>query len=310
MNKTLILLVLLTIFLTSCNTKPEDMTWQDYAVFTGDVSKCDRASFPDVCRAGFAQATGDGSGCSKISDTALRSTCMAYDRGVDAEQKDVEFEDLSKTCKYDSECSAICEGSVAWKQGCNPREGVCIKTFDTDCSKETEKFGSNSFPKTCSAGACVRNNDLIESKKQELLKEKEKLKYEMGESSTRRANLIAAKDEANRNCLGGLSDATVILMNEFATKTAGLLAGGVSAVKDASSRVVSWTTTIPDYINKGLDDMSKAGTPQQKLTLDEYIVLNCKLNNFFGALLDESDAYIDDLIEEARKVDADYDALP
>ncbi|MCK5333615.1 MAG: hypothetical protein KAJ24_03815, partial [Candidatus Aenigmarchaeota archaeon] len=84
----------------------------------------------------------------------------------------------------------------------------------------------------------------------------------------------------------------------------------VSVVKDATSHVVSWTFAAPDYINKGLDEMSKAGSTEQKLTLDEYIVLNCQLNNFFGELLDESDAYLDSILEQARVVDADYDALP
>jgi len=132
----------------------------------------------------------------------------------------------------------------------------------------------------------------------------------MNAAGVSRAELIAAKDQANSNCLGGLSDATVILMNEMATKTASVLAGGVSVVHKAGAHVVAWTTAIPDYITKGVDEMAKAGTTEQKLTLDEYITLNCKLNNFFNELLDESDAYVDRLVDEATTVDREYDALP
>jgi len=39
----------------------------------------------------------------------------------------------ASVCKYDSDCAPVCEGSVAWKRGCNPRENVCEKTFETDC---------------------------------------------------------------------------------------------------------------------------------------------------------------------------------
>lgn len=80
---TIILLAL--VFLSACNTKPEDMTWQDFAVQSGDPSKCRRASLPDTCIVGYTQATGDGSACPQISDQALKDTCNAYGRGTDAE---------------------------------------------------------------------------------------------------------------------------------------------------------------------------------------------------------------------------------
>lgn len=308
MKKIILLFILTMLILTSgCSSKPDGVTWQEHAITTGDFSMCDSASHPDVCRTGFTQATGDGSACAGIEDRTQRNICESYDLGIRA---DTESDEEKGECMYDSECPAICEGNIAWKQGCNPREKKCHKTFDTDCTQDIEVFGSNSFPKICSEGVCVRDDASINNKKQELLAEKEKLKNMMGETSTRRANLIAAKNEANKNCLGGLSDATVILMNELATKSAGILAGGVSVVKDATSRVVSWTLTAPDYINKGLDEMYKAGSTEQKLTLDEYIILNCQLNDFFGALLDESDAYLESILEQARAVDEDYDALP
>ncbi len=315
MKQLIPILLMMILILTSCSSKPAGTTWQEFAIMTADSSKCDSASHPDVCRAGFTQATGDGSACAGIGDSSWKKTCEAYDQGKKAQPtisdaENIETDEEKRDCLYDSECPAICEGNTAWKQGCNPREGKCHKTFETDCTQDIETFGSNSFPKTCSEGVCVRDDDAISDKKEELLAEKENLKNTMGETSTRRANLIAAKDEANRNCLGGLSDATVILMNELATKSAGVIAGGVSVVKDATAHVVSWTTAIPDYINKGLDEMSKAGTAKQKLTLDEYIILNCQLNDFFGNLLDESNAYVDSLVEEAKQVDEEYEALP
>lgn len=302
-------MIIFCFLIAGCTYKPEGMTWQEYAVQKGDPSICDSASHPDVCRSGFTQATGDASACSKITDEVLRDTCYAYDRGGQATDKDrTTTAKTPEDCQYDSECPAICEGDVAWKQGCNAREGRCEKTFDTRCMDKVETFGPNSFPKVCSGGKCVRDQASIDKKREELIDQKDWLKQEMSAASERRASLIAVKDEANSNCLGGLSDATVILMNEFATKTAGIIAGGVSVVQGASSHVVSWTTPVPDYINKGLDEAK--GKDEQKLTLDEYIKLNCHLDEYFGHLLDESDAYIDELTAEAREVDAEYDALP
>ena len=307
MKRTIIVLILI-FFITSCTDKPEGKTWQEYAIITGDFTKCNRASHPDVCKTGFTQATGDGRACGSISDEKWKKTCQAYDRGLRAHATEEVIEE--KGCKYDSECPAICEGDVAWKQGCNPRKGKCIKTFDTDCNQEVETFGSNSFPKVCSKGECVRDEEAIEKKKEELEEKKMNLREEMRVASKTRSDLLSVKDEAFTKCMDGLSFGTAVLIKEFATKTAGLISGGVSVVKGASEHVVSWTTPIPDYVGKGIDEMKKAGTDQQKLSLDEYVVLYCKMNEFFGHLLDESDDYIDDLTERARKTDAEYDALP
>lgn len=83
--KLTIIILLALVLLTACNTKPRDMTWQDYAIQSGDPSKCIKASLPDTCIAGYTQATGDGSACSQIRDQALKNTCNAYDKGKTAE---------------------------------------------------------------------------------------------------------------------------------------------------------------------------------------------------------------------------------
>ena len=309
-------IILLVCVLSACSGKPEGVTWQEYAVASGNPSHCDHASYPDVCRMGFTQQTGDGGACAAIGDEVKRKTCMAYAEGTMShapdEPEDTQSNEVNRKgdCLYDSECPAFCDGDIIQEQGCNARTKRCVDTFRTDCSQDVESFGSHRFPKVCRDATCVRDSEAIERERQRLEKEKERLRMEMETTSGYRDRLIDAKDEANQNCLGGLSDATVILMNELATKSAGIIAGGVSVTQGASEHVVSWTTPVPDYINKGLDEMEKAGTEEQRLTLDEYITLNCQLNEYFGHLLDESDTYIDELTEKARDVDSRYDALP
>src|SRR3989338_2412912 len=39
-----------------------------------------------------------------------------------------------KECRFDSDCSTICEGDVFWKRGCDPQTDKCKKTFETDCT--------------------------------------------------------------------------------------------------------------------------------------------------------------------------------
>jgi uncharacterized Zn-binding protein involved in type VI secretion len=86
MKLKLITILFLALFLISaCTSKPKDMTWQDFAIQSGDPSKCKSASLPDTCIAGYTQATGDGSACSQIKDSVLKKTCIAYDKGKVAE---------------------------------------------------------------------------------------------------------------------------------------------------------------------------------------------------------------------------------
>ncbi|HDP73451.1 MAG TPA: hypothetical protein ENN46_00635 [Candidatus Woesearchaeota archaeon] len=291
------------------------MTWQEFAIYTGDVSKCDRASHPDVCRTGFAQATGDGFGCIRISDEGLRNTCFAFATGGSAERVDTGIDELLEemSCRYDSDCDPVCVGNVAWKMGCNPRQGICIQTFDMDCSGEKDDFGVISFPKLCRDGLCVTDNDAIEIKRSELEQRKEELRNELRDENARRDSLIAVRDEAHKNYMGGLSDATAILIVEFSTRVAGVVSGGVGYAKDATSRVVDWTTLVSDAAGTALDklyELAEDEKPADKITNAEYIKLNYDLHQFFSALLAESDGIIDKILEESREVNAQLNALP
>jgi uncharacterized Zn-binding protein involved in type VI secretion len=83
--KNIIITIILLLFLSSCTFKPQGMTWQDFAIQSGNPTKCKSASLPDTCILGYTQATGDGSSCSKIEDPSLRKTCIAYDKGASPE---------------------------------------------------------------------------------------------------------------------------------------------------------------------------------------------------------------------------------
>jgi hypothetical protein len=88
----------------------------------------------------------------------------------DGDEDDVDEE---RECRYDSDCDPMCEGGVAWRMGCNPRENECVKTFDDDCSSDIEEFSGLSFPKICAEGICVRDDVAIEEMRVALQEEKE-----------------------------------------------------------------------------------------------------------------------------------------
>ena len=209
-------------------------------------------------------------------------------------------------CQYDSDCESICEGNVAWKQGCNPRIGECFKTFDYDCDEQVEVFGEFEFPKRCSQGECVRDEQAIRATKRELEAQIDGLREEYAELSGVRAEIIARKDEAHRNCMRGLSDATAILIVEMATRQAGLVAGAAAFVKDSGARAVDWLTPVPDFIAEGLDRAAGGG----RLSLEEYIAINCGLNDYLGELLDDSDAMVDEYVRLRREAQDALNALP
>lgn len=209
-------------------------------------------------------------------------------------------------CQYDSDCESICEGNVAWKQGCNPRIGECFKTFDYDCDEQVEVFGALEFPKRCSQGECVRDERAIARTKRELEAEIERLREEYAELSGVRAQIITAKDEAHRNCLRGLSDATAILIVEMATRQAGLVAGAASFAKDSGARAVDWLTPVPDFIAEGLDRAAGGG----RMSLDEYIAINCQLNDYYGEILDDSNAMVHEYTSLRREAQEQLAALP
>ncbi|MEA3323488.1 MAG: hypothetical protein U9Q12_04670, partial [Patescibacteria group bacterium] len=213
-------------------------------------------------------------------------------------------EDMIGDCKYDSDCSAVCEGSVAWKMGCDPSIGECIKTFDTNCSSDVETFGGLNFPKVCSGGKCMRDTGSIEKMKIELQALKNEASQDVKLTNAQRQELQALMLDANKNCINGIADMTNVAIVEFGTRIASLMAGGLPSLADASV----------DYINDAINKLSAQGnanlTDEQKLKPDEYISLNCGLYNDFKTYLTATGVELDNELENAHEIDDMLQALP
>ncbi len=241
--------------------------------------------------------------------------CQEGEKAVDGEcvKKRGEDEELSDDnqgagengeCKYDSDCDAICEGDTKWKMGCNARTNTCEKTFDTDCTANMENFGELSFSMICVNGECARDNESIRAKRDELKKLKENYSNELKDLNARRDDLKNVMLDANKNCLNGIADMTDVAIIEFAARVASITAGGIPDLASASV----------DYFNDAMNRLYgyTKSTPngEQKLKPDEYIKLNCDLYNYFKTELSNSDIDVDEIIENAKEVDAELKALP
>ncbi len=288
------------LLLASCDRKPEGMTWQDFAILTGDHSKCDSASHPDVCRAGFTQATGDGSACNKIRDEDWRNTCFGFATGAKTETIDIdEYDPIDfGVCRYDSDCPDICEGTVRWKQGCNPREGVCIKTFEYPCKDEKEMFGSHSFGKTCVECVCVRDEEAIEVKKKELENKKKEISDEV-------KDMLASKQEVQmvwipyyfERCQSALSDVT----SKLIVDTALMLKSPPTNLRDITT---SHTESLANEL------LSKTTSSNTEMSVEEFIAWNC---NYYNALYQDLNVYdkkIELKQEEYKAISQELEAFP
>jgi len=81
-------------------------------------------------------------------------------------------EDTKVECKYDSECSPVCVGDIAYKQGCNPRTGKCEHTFEDNCgAAEGLGFGDYIIKASCIKGECRYDPNVINAKRAELKQE-------------------------------------------------------------------------------------------------------------------------------------------
>ncbi len=207
-------------------------------------------------------------------------------------------------CKYDSDCDNICEGDVMWKQGCNPRENECVKTFDTDCSADIEEFSDFKFPKICKSGECVRDQASINNQRNELETLQKEIINETKELNASRDGLRDAMLDANKNCLNGLADMTNVAIMEFATRVASVMAGGLPEIADVSV----------DYANDALNKLygyldNAEPTEEKKLKPHEYIKLNCDLYHHFIKLQKVSDDELEKLLEEAQILEEQINSL-
>jgi hypothetical protein len=250
----------------------------------------------------------ENDGCEYCDDdeSALDGRCEKIKDDHSEELESEEVKDLSEdgTCKYDSDCNAICEGDIMWKMGCNPRENICVKTFDTDCSTNMETFGDLSFSMVCETGECSRNITKIKAKRHDLEIEKKKYSDELKEMNAYRDDLKNVMLDANKYCLNGIADMTNLVIVEFATRVASIMAGGIPDLASASV----------DYVNDALGKLSayNNGIPEegQRLKPHEYIKLNCDLYNYFKTELSGSDSEIDEILENAKRTDDLLNGLP
>jgi len=246
---------------------------------------------------------------------------------VKSDEVDEDEESEEGDCKYDSDCDPICEGEVAWKMGCNPRENKCIKTFDTDCGADIEYFSSLEVPKTCSEGICVRDDASIEELRGKLEAESKLWSDTVKAINATRDDLSIAMLDSNKQCLNGLADMTNLLILEGATRIASVLAGGIPDVAKMTASAGEHAAGLMAENIKGLagsvsdytgDIVNKVyaygqGTPaveEQKLKPHEYIKLNCDLYDYFKLMIAESEVELELALEQARRVDELLKSLP
>ena len=246
---------------------------------------------------------------------------------VKADEAELNADEFEGECKYDSDCDPICERDIAWKMGCDPRENECIKTFDTNCGESLGSFSTLSFSKICQDGGCIRDEEAIAEMRAKLTAEEKLWSDTVKAINATRADLNVAMLDANKNCLNGLADMTNLLIVEFATRIASVLAGGIpdvaamtaSASEDAANlmadNIEALAGTAVDYVGDGLNKLYayQQGVPteeEKKLKPHEYIKLNCGLYDYFKDTIEESGAELDLALEEARRVDALLKSLP
>ncbi|MCK5416341.1 hypothetical protein KAI92_02850 [Candidatus Parcubacteria bacterium] len=251
--------------------------------------------------------------------------CVKADE-IDSDE-DEDEDKIEGECKYDNDCNSICEGNVAWKMGCNPRENKCIKTFDTNCNADVENFSSLSFPKICQDGECIRDKNAIAEMRVNLIAEKKLWSNTVKAINATRADLNVAMLDVNKKCINGIADMTNVAIMEFSTRIASVLAGGIpdvatmaaSATEHATGllqdNIESLAGSAVDYAGEALNRLYayQKGEPveeEKKLKPHEYIKLNCDLYNYFKAKIAESDIELELALTEARRVDALLKSLP
>lgn len=262
-------------------------------------------------------------------EVVLDNKCVKSDEVGEEEHEEEKEDDFAEEgeCKYDSDCEAICEGDVAWKMGCNPRENACVKTFDTDCASDIEEFSGLSFPKVCAEGLCVRDHKAINEMRSALEGEKELWSNTVKEINSTRLNLSTAMLDANKQCLTGLADMTNLLILEGATRMASVLAGGIPDVAKMTAsagdhaaglmleNTKAFAGSVSDYTGSQVQKIynysqGEPSAEEKKLKPHEFIKLNCDLYDYFKAMIAESDTELELALEEAKNVEALLKSLP
>jgi len=182
-------------------------------------------------------------------------------------------------CRFDSDCTSVCEGNVFWKRGCDAQADKCVKTFDTDCSAQATAFGQDSFQKLCAASGCADDNGAIHARKEELVSQAND--YSAAMQQTTELRQIAAK-----NCIGALADVTDKLIIDTAL---------------SFGRLPRSTTSIYSITTKQtVNTLGKAASGGGKMSAEEFISLNCNaikaLDNDYALLSKKRDL----IMEQAK----------
>ncbi len=157
-------------------------------------------------------------------------------------------------CRFDSDCTAMCEGSVYWKRGCDPRTDKCMKTFDTDCHAQTTVVGNYDFAKLCAASGCADDTASIHAKKEELIAQANEYTAAMQQTT-------ALRQTAAKNCIGALADVTDKLIIDTAL---------------TFGRLPTSTTSIYSITTKQtINTLGGAATGGTRMSAEEFISLNC-----------------------------------
>ena len=272
-------------------------TTQERAVEAGDYTICASASHPDVCITGVAISLCDESICANVMDSAKKATCIAQATDCTPTVSHESGSDVAG-CRYDSECPAICEGNIRWKQGCNPVERKCFKTFDYDCRQDIDTVGDFSFERVCRGGECIRDNSSISAKKAELEAEKHQISEEV-------KDMLASKQEVQEvwvpyyydRCHGALVDVTNKLIIDAAL--------ALRSPPKKMSDVVTGSTQ--DLIN-GL--VSSATSDPESISTEEFIAWNCGMHKALQTDLAVYDTKIKNRQERVREINSQLEFFP
>lgn len=206
-------------------------------------------------------------------------------------------DDWDDDCQYDSDCPDICVGDVRWKQGCNPRKGICIQTFDYPCADTIDVFGDLSFSHVCRDGSCVSDTQSINRAKQQLEQQRSELSDEV-------KLMIAGKQEITEvwvpyyfeRCHSGLSQVT----NKLIIDTALMLSAPPSTLLDVTTGM---TQSLAEELLEQVGDSSA-------MSAEEFIAWNCKYYEALYTDLAVYDTKIDRALEQARIVSDQLAAFP
>ncbi|MBN1275441.1 hypothetical protein JXA12_04085 [Candidatus Woesearchaeota archaeon] len=328
------LLVCSLLVLSGCHIHWGGQTKQESATEKNKPSICLRASYPDVCLRGVALENNNPQACELMEDEYAKQSCLSM---IDYDELDGDDGDQGG-CKYDSECPAICKGDVKWEQGCNPRKGECVDTFDTDCSAITDTIAGFDFPQTCIDGECVRNEAEIAAQRAELVSLQQEISDNVKQLNAYRQEVNAQKLDANKKCLNALADVTNMFIIDSALRMGGIINSGINYIAKGSSLVSSTTTltfqndeligvtktstnynfgndiagAMGDYAGQVTEKMyaiTAAEEANQKPPVEDYIAFYCDYNEYLGEVLEVTAAQLDQQVAMASVLEGQINAL-